>query len=215
MQYVLFDVETTGLSHFDEVIQFCCFITDEKFSSCTSMIDFYSMSTQHISPGAFQQHHISLDRLRILSNGLFFEEQFYEAAKKFEDDCIFVYYSPSNFDVRMVNQTLAHAHLPYYDFGTRVNTLAPQKGHHCFDLQTAVAKYYKIPGKKLRLANAVEKITNGNTDTVVRRYRNFNKTISLRNPRLSCPDAQLFHNARFDVFSMWYVLYMLGHKFIQ
>ena len=28
MQYVLFDVETTGLSKYDEVIQFCCFIMD-------------------------------------------------------------------------------------------------------------------------------------------------------------------------------------------
>ena len=214
MQYVLFDVETTGLSKYDEVIQFCCFIMDGQLHRCSNMVDFYSMSTQPITQGALQKHHVTLGRLRELSKGVFFEESFYKLAKTFERDCTFIYFSSSNFDTRLVNQTLQNANLPAYNFGDRINTLRSVEGHHCFDLQSAVSKYYGIPGGRVSLEKAVNLVTDRNVNLVTQRYKNFNKVISAKNKELACSEELLFHNARFDAFVLWYILHKIGDSFV-
>lgn len=212
LQYILFDVETTGLTKCDEVIQFSCIFLKDQFRSCNDLADFYCMTTQQISPKALEVHHITLNKLYTLSNGTFFEENFYKLAKQFEKDCTFVYFSNSNFDTRLVNQTLSNANLPCYQFGDRVSTLKPMKGRHCFDLQSAVARYYHVPGGRVSLRRAVDYVTDGHPELITQKYVNLNKKLEAIGK--GCPEnSELFHNARFDTFCMWYILAKIGDSF--
>lgn len=204
MQYVLFDVETTGLGKFDEVIQFCCFTFEDQFKVCKSMHDFYCMTTRPISPKALAVHNITAEKLRKLSDEKFFEEYFYELKKNFSKDCMFIYYSFSGFDMRLVNQTLQNQNLPAFNFGKKTDSLRPKTGIYNYDLQSAISSYL---GKRraCRLEEAVRLVSKDNVDTVKRRYLNFNKAIT-KTCDSDIQNDQMFHNARFDVFCMWYLL---------
>lgn len=212
MQYIVLDVETTGLSSNDEVIQMSAMFLNKTFDTCSEVINFYCMPTAPISHGAAAVHHLTLSKLKELSNLRFFESYFYPLSKKFSEDCTFIAYSDSGFDFRLINQTLARAGLPAYDFGEKIKKLDDGlHGHHTFDLMSAMARYGGLRWNKIKLENALKLLPNYNKEDLEIKYMNFSRIIDKQDTAEGQVD--LFHNARFDTFSLWYILNNVGNKF--
>lgn len=207
-QYVLYDVETTGLTSRDEVIECAVFILDEQLS-CRYVNDFYCMSTVPIHPDAQRVHGISLGMLQDLSKGKFFEEYFEDVKKRFNNDTTFIAYSSSFFDERLINQTLTNAGMPTYDFGAKIKDFRLDDGHkHQFDLMGAVAPLLGGRGGKIKLETAVSKVASYGKEECIARYKAFTKAV----PKQTIPGHDCFHDARFDVFCMWFIIDKLKDK---
>lgn len=208
MYYVLFDVETTGLTSTDEIIQFSAFIFDNPdFKILKSVVDFYCFTTIPIKKDAEKVHGITPKNLIKWSNKKFFEEQFLPLVKDLGPDVTWVNYSNTMFDLRMVNQTLQNANLPAMDFGTRVYDFSETKGIHHLDLMTMMARKLNGNSRAISLVNALKKTKGFNQKTLDMMYDNVNKKVES-----FCPAnkelAQKYHCARYDAFAMWYLLKM-------
>ena len=106
MYYVLFDVETTGLTSKDEIIQFSAFIFDKPdFKTLKNLVDFYCFTTIPIKKDAERIHGISPANLVKWSNKKFFEEQFLPLVRHLGPDVTWVNYSNTLFDIRFFYQT--------------------------------------------------------------------------------------------------------------
>ena len=105
MKYFLYDVETTGLTRRDEVIQLSGFLLNKDLRK-EQIINFYCYTQVETNPEAQKVHGLDKKLLWELSGGKTFEEQIFQYDFLFnEEDITFVGYNIS-FDNRMVNQTL-------------------------------------------------------------------------------------------------------------
>lgn len=206
MKLVLYDTETTGLGPKDEVIQYCCMILDESLN-LMKIHDVYCMSTIQIDPGAFKVHNLTREFIYEKSHGKFFEELFEDIKKDFDDDIVIFVAFNDKFDMRLINQTLINANLPVFDFGEKINSLAQKKsGIYHLDLMKAAADYFNFRKGYISLDKTLEKL--GKQDCI-NKYNDLNKITKYENDR-----DNYHHNARFDVFALWYIIYNLkGYLF--
>ena len=213
MYYLVIDVETTGLTSKDEVIQFCGILLNDDLTKCKDFFDFYCMSTVKITDEAYNVHHINLDLLRKLSGDKFFEEYFYKVKKRIPQDCIVIQYG-SGFDTRMINQTLEHARLPKYDFGKTVASLKGVSGVVNLNLMAYASKVFGS-GRYLKLQNAMKRIDGYDSRQFEDMYHTFNANLK----KSGVPDPGntiLAHNARYDAFCTWYLArYLLKRYGLQ
>lgn len=210
MQYVILDTETTGLTAMDEVIQFSCMYLDENFR-LKGLEDFYCMPTAEISAGAMAVHHLSLDKVRKLSDQKFFEEKFSAIQEKFGKDCTFINYSSSMFDFRLINQTLMKARMPEFDFGAKILALNDNaSGFFKYDLMSGIARLKGIHGGKIKLERAVKLVPGYNEQDLRIKYMNLCKMLESKGLATKADTENMFHNARFDTFCMWYLLNEFG-----
>lgn len=206
MYYVLFDVETTGLTSKDEVIQFSAFIFDSPdFKILKGAVDFYCFTTIPIKKDAMNVHGITPEKLLKWSNKKFFEEQFLSFVEQMGPDVTWISYSNNMFDIRLINQSLTNANLEPMDFGSRVYDFKAEKGVHHLDLMTYMANKLNGNSRAISLSNALKKtpgFTQHNLDVM---YNNVNKRMANY-----CPENKelqnKYHCARYDAFAMWYLL---------
>ena len=201
MKYVVYDVETTGLSAKDEIIQFAAIISDEQLKNC-SIYNFYCMSQQPISPGAFNTHKMTREFIYAESKGKFFEDYWYDFLKNLdgEDQIIWVDWSKNGFDRKMINNTLEHYNLdPYFTFPV-VNTLPNDKeyGHCSFNLMKAIRN--KGVTGSLALENAI-KLTGYSKQHLDQLYEKLTANIS------SKKGSMTFHDAVYDSLMTYLLLY--------
>lgn len=206
MKYVLFDVESTGLTSKDEVIQFSAMIFDKPdFRTLKDLVDFYCFTTIPIKKDAMKIHGISPQNLLKWSNKKFFEEQFIPLARQLGPDVTWVNYSNTMFDIRLINQTLENANLEPFDFGTRVYNFNTEEGTHHLDLMTFMANKLNGNSRAISLSNALKKTPGFNQQSFDIMYSNMNKKLEE-----SCPEnkeiGKTYHCARYDTFAMWYLL---------
>lgn len=214
MNYVLFDVETTGLTSNDEIIQFAAVVLNSRdFSTIQRLEDFYCMSTIPIKKAAQSVHGISPGLLVQLSDKQFFEDRFLDFYEYYSKDTIWVNYSNTLFDFRMINQTLSNGGVDMVDFGTRVYDFSATSGLHHLDLMSLIAMKNKGTRRAYSLANALKDTPGFTQEGFDRLYNNFclrleqlDKNHCLNLPKLPVEYKKTYHNARYDAFAMWYLL---------
>lgn len=106
MHSLIFDVETTGLTKQDEVIQFSGLLIDDEFD-IKKIYNFYCETDRQSCPAALAVHRLDQKILHTLSKGKTFEEQFfplYEELRRLPD-LTWASYGYS-FDTRMIYQTI-------------------------------------------------------------------------------------------------------------
>lgn len=214
MKYVLFDVETTGLTSSDEIIQFAAIVlNDRSFKTINALEDFYCFTTIPIKKAAQEVHGIDHELLIKLSNKQFFEDKFQRFYEAFNKDTIWVNYSNNLFDFRMINQTLEHGGADMVDFGTRVYDFDVTSGLHHLDLMTLLAMKNKGNKRAYSLANALKDTPGFEQEKFDVLYNNFcarldeiNKNNYLNLPKVPDEYKKTYHNARYDAFAMWYLM---------
>lgn len=200
MKYIVFDVETTGLSRKDEVIQFSCIITDQNLIA-KKFCNFYCYTQQPIAPNAFNVHKISKEDLYRKSGGRSFEDSWLELEHLFGgDDVTWVDWSTSGFDQRMIDQTLVNNGLePYFTF-SRVSDFAKcASGRHSFNLMEPVAK--KFGKRSMKLEEAERRLGYGKEQL----DRLYQQMVGGLSPVLQ--QSSGYHHADYDAFITYVVLY--------
>lgn len=195
-KYVVFDVETTGLTKCDEVIQFCCIIIpeDKSLGVKEKMINFYCDTQATIDAGALNVHHIDKNKLHLLSQGQFFEDSWLPLADSLrEHKVIWIDWSMGGFDERLVNQTLVNNGLEDYFHFPRFASFEECYKHRfsCFDLMRALCQ--QLGRRSLKLSDAVR--------TLPYDRDKINRIYLANASRLSNFDGEMrFHNAAYDAF---------------
>lgn len=207
MKFV-FDVESTGLTKDDEVIQFSGFLLDDtQVIKC--VVNFYCYTTQPINPDAFNVHHLDKNFLwqhsvyagsdtdsDIVIHGLTFEQQFMACKHIFDlPDITFCYYSQTNADTKLVNQTLQKMGLPPFDFGKVTTNYRDtlQKGRYSFDVMGALLRLGVVDKRQYNLSYATKCME-----------RTFNFKVKklfdalLKHNNIS--EVSSYHNALYDAF---------------
>lgn len=197
MEYIFYDTETTGFTRCDEVIQFSGFVTDENLK-LKSAIDFYCYTQVPINKKALEVHGINASALWKLSGGKTFEDQFYDSSISKKNDLVWVSYSTSGFDERLVNQTLKNNGLPGYDFGSKITYFGQEtNGIHTMEFYKTL-KNRCFDGRDKKLVQAVQDagFSKDQAESLFRKV-------------LKKEGTAVFHNALFDAFS----LYLLAMRY--
>lgn len=122
--YVIFDIEGTGLSSSDEVLQLAMMYCDKDFVPKFA-INRYCMSDIQIHPQAQGVHGLTREIVKQRSGGKFFEEVLDELRRDYPilfKDCTYIAYN-IKFDRDQINNTLEHQGLDAMDFGGEVRML--------------------------------------------------------------------------------------------
>ena len=209
MKYVFMDVETTGFTSKDEVVQFSSLVTDSEFN-LERVGNFYCLPSCRMHPDAEKVHHLSMDKLKKLSadkNGQprFFEEQWLEEIKDYGDDVTFVSWSTGFFDTRLINQSLAAGNMEEFNFGEKTNTLVHKSGRYNCNFMKAVSQHITGSSRSLKLSVAIEKA--GNEEECRTAFKNC--VSKFKDLDGSSAD---YHSALYDAFCLWYLWYLFRDK---
>ncbi|MEY8333073.1 3'-5' exonuclease [Lachnospiraceae bacterium 47-T17] len=202
MRYAVVDVETTGLGRKDEVIQFACILADENFNAM-KLYNTYCYTQHPIDPRAFAVHKLDKETLLKLSKGRTLEDNIVLMKDLFnQKDITWVEYSNNGFDLRLINQTLINNGASAVDFGKRTVKLDADVGIWNYSIMHGICNLL-FGGRMVKLSQAVKSLpyTEENIRTMFRRYVSLNKT-----------NSDGFHNADFDAFVTWLLLYAYGKK---
>ena len=195
MQYAVFDVETTGLGIKDEVIQFSCILTDENFCAL-NYFNFYCYTQQELDVKASEITGINREDLWRLSEGKTFEDQFFKLKELVNNpNLVWVHYSTNGFDLRLVNQTLTNNGLDTFYFGKNCTRLDKQSGVWNFNICNALANF-KYGGRPRRLSQAASELP-------------YSEEEIIRVLESKCKGCGVngYHNALYDAFVTWLLLY--------
>lgn len=192
-KYVVFDVETTGLTSRDEVIQFAGFILDENLHA-TSVVNFYSDTQAQISANAFNVHHLSKAKIHQLSEGKFFEDNWLSLIDELrQHQVVWVDWSRGCFDERLINQTLVNNGLPdYFHFPVETTREACLKNRiSIFNLMSALC--HKLGRSSLKLEAAANTLPYSK-EQINRAYDIIFNIVP------NCDSETRYHNALYDAF---------------
>lgn len=156
MKRIYYDVETTGLSAKDEVIEFAAVVTDDN-NNILELKDFYCYTTQPITKGAQLIHGIDKHTLNVRSKGKFFEEQFIPWANSLGEDVVWFDWSNGGFDRRLINQTLTANGYDCWNFG---NSVKPGQGAGYCNAMSLVGSIIGRRALKLEDALAIFRLDN-------------------------------------------------------
>lgn len=189
MNFLVFDTETTGLGAHDEVIQFAGFLLNENLAPI-KLYNFYCDTQQEISEGAYKVHQISKAKLKELSGGYTFEDNFYKLLDYIRelDVCWVAYNCP--FDRRLINQTLKNNGLPQYNFGKELNLLSNVSNVSNFCLLKAMRAL--LPGYKHNLSTVVKTLP-WNEDDI-------KKAVTVLMSKLGINGNVGYHDAIYDAY---------------
>lgn len=208
MKYFLYDVETTGLTRRDEVIQLSGFLLNEDLRK-EQIINFYCYTQIETNPEAQKVHGLDKKLLWELSGGKTFEEQIFQYDFLFnEKDITFVGYNIS-FDNRMVNQTLKNNGYDAMDFGSKVNSLTKYEGRHNFDLMKPLSSMFNH-GVRMKLSDAATRIKFKSTAEINKVYEvifdNVGMPEGFSDTLAKQTSVSKFHNSLYDSFIYWCLL---------
>lgn len=190
MKYVIYDVESTGLTRNDEVIEFGCFVANNEFIPVDAH-KFFCYTQVPISEGAKKVNGLSAARVHALSGGKTFEDNFLALPFINDKDLVWVSYSNGGFDERLVNQTLKNNGLDKYPFGKRECYFKQQPGY-VFDAYNALVSRV-FNGRAMKLGQTM--VTTGLTEEKMDLL--FEKVVA---------QPVGFHDALYDAFVLWYVV---------
>lgn len=123
MYYKFFDVETTGMSKRDEVIQIAVIKADIETLNVVEVVNEYCFPTVQIHPEAQRRHGLSMENVLELSKGQTFEQIVASNPIFHERDGAWVSFSSNNFDASMCNNTLNSNGFKPIKFGRTINML--------------------------------------------------------------------------------------------
>ena len=204
MKLVIIDTETTGLYGKDEVIQFAAIITDMNFR-IERVVNFYCDTVHPINPKAQEVHKLSFKDIHELSGGRTFEDQFLEFKESLNgEDLIWIEWSSSGFDMRMINQTLGKFGLEKYYFGKKTASLNKKSGIFNFNLMHAIGNMF-YNGKFRKLEIACNELLPVSADKISKLYEKYIKSYNV---------ATGAHHADYDAFLCYLLISRYGNKFV-
>ena len=199
-KYIFYDVETTGLTNSDEVVQFGAFVTD-KDMRLKQQYSFYCYTQVAMSEGASNVTGLTKEKIYHLSGGKTFEDNFLQLPfVKSNKNNIWVSYSSAGFDERLVNQTLEHNGLKRMRFGSKTLNIHGDGHSSCVYNAMEAMRVQLFSGKRAKLSEACAR--SGLTEEQLDRM--FKKTV---------PTGEVqFHDALYDAFALWAVVYKNKRK---
>lgn len=208
MKYFLYDVETTGFTRRDEVIQFSGYLLDDNLKN-EHIINFYAYTQIESHPDALKVHHLDKKLLWELSRGKTFEEQIFQHEFLFnEKDITFVGYNIP-FDNRLVNQTLKNNGYEPFNFGSKVTALAKPEGRHYFDLMPPMSSMFNH-GIKMKLSDTIKQIKFKSLKEINEVYdvifKNVGMPSGFSEDLAKQNEISKFHNSLYDSFIYWCLL---------
>lgn len=150
MSFIVIDVETTGLTNTDEVIQLSAIKLDEKRVDLEDMCSFYCKPSVKISKEASKVHGITQEEIGKLSNNKNIVEQIENSFLANERNSTFVFYN-AKFDVNKILTSCAkYGKSNILPLDHEIYSLArvPARASYMC-LMKYYAKYYKGRWKKL------------------------------------------------------------------
>lgn len=191
MEYMIFDVETTGLTAHDEIVEFAGFLVDDDLR-LKSLYLCYCDTLVSYNPEAVKITGLDRKLVHQLSKGKFFEDYFLQYTELWnKKDLTWVGYNVS-FDIDKVKGTLQHNGYQYPDFGRKVVALENEHGRYNFDLMQAVANF-KNHGRRMKLQQAVTRFCTKSEEQL---KKEFDKIMQFADLQL----AGGYHDAVFDAF---------------
>lgn len=151
MNYIVFDVETTGLNAQAEVVQFAGLILGNDFN-IKRVVNFFCCTQVPYEERAVSVTGLTPKVVRELSKGKFFEDYFFSSDIMKMKDLIWIGYNSISFDSRVINNTLVSNGLSRYDFGPPITRIGKRKGVYSFDVMTMLGNV--SGGKKKSLVEA-------------------------------------------------------------
>lgn len=212
MYFMIFDTETTGLSPKDEVIQFAGLLVrtttrEEKEAmkaagkpvkelKMSKFYNFYCDTIKSINPDAAKIHGIDKKKLKELSQGYTFEDNFLPIIKELEEfNICWIAYNVA-FDKRIINQTLSNNGLPIFDFGKTKVTISDDNTTSNFCLMNAMTSL-NTAGKRRKLAEVVDEL--GYTKEAI------DKSFAIFAKQCGLDPKGSYHDATYDVFCTYLV----------
>ena len=208
MKYFLYDVETTGFTRRDEVIQFSGYLLDDNLRN-EHIINFYAYTQIESNPDALKVHHLDKKLLWELSQGKTFEEQIFQYEFLFDaKDITFVGYNIP-FDNRLVNQTLKNNGYEPFSFGSKVTALTKSEGRHYFDLMSPMSSMFNH-GIKMKLSDTIKQIKFKSLKEINEVYdvifKNVGTPSGFSEDLAKQNEISKFHNSLYDSFIYWCLL---------
>lgn len=196
MQYIIFDVETTGLYKNDEVIQFSAMVLDEHMR-LTRVVNFYSETQVPISPQAYNTHRLTKAKLHDLSEQVVFEDNWLTFVESLRgQQVVWIDWSVGGFDERLVNQTLTNNGLEDYFHFPRYKNIeqCSRDMLSTFDLMGFISQKYGRT--KMRLSEAAKALPYSKMQL---EYA-YDKIVS-KFPNIDIETK--YHNSLYDTFITW------------
>lgn len=195
MNYLFYDVESTGLTNSDEVVQFAGILTDENLR-LQRAYSFYCYTPVPMSKKVSEITGLSATILHKLSEMQTFEDQFFQLSLHKLKDLTWIAYSTNHFDERMINYTLEHNGLPRYDFGTPLPHFDSRAaGIHTIDAYHLLQNRC-FGGRNQKLSQAIASVPGGELE--VR---------ELFDAKLASASAvRGYHDALYDSLTLWWLL---------
>ena len=208
MKYFLYDVETTGFSKRDEVIQFSGYLLNDNLRK-EQIINFYAYTQVESHPDALKVHHLDKKLLWELSQGKTFEEQIFQYEFLFKEPNItFVGYN-IQFDNRLVNQTLKNNGYDSFNFGNKVTALTKLEGRYYFDLMPPMSSMFNH-GIKMKLSDTIAQIKFKSLKEINEVYdvifKNVGMPSGFSQDLAKQNEISKFHNSLYDSFIYWCLL---------
>ena len=196
MEYIVFDVEATGLTNRDEVFQFSGLLLDEDLK-LQKVISFYCYTQVPLHPTANRITGMNAEKIMQLSGGRFFEDYYYKFDIFRKKDIVWIGYNNSSYDQNIINSTLCNNGLPPHSFGNYVTSLNVQSGVHHFDLMRFLSARNQNRAKKLSVA---QKDIGYSEQKLEAMYK---KLLNLMNITSTVKE----HNSLYDAMVTWLLLY--------
>lgn len=202
MECFIFDVESTGLTTRDEVIQFSGFRTDINFK-LKGFVNFYCSTNVMVHPGALAVHGLTNKAVYELSKGRTLEDNLSDCDFIWKKNIVFIHYS-SGLDVRMTNGTLESNGCVGIDFGRKVATLPTKDVNLNYNLSAieTLNKHFGNPKWKsltdivnTRLTKYKQSDLESIFDMILKSY-GYNSSMF----------PQRYHNSAFDSFILWFLM---------
>lgn len=195
MNYVVFDVETTGTGSKDEVVQFSALLLNEKLK-LQKVYNCFCSTQVTMDPEAARITGLDAKLLRELSKGKFFED-FYCTSDLFKlKDVVWCGYNVE-FDIGKVNNTLTQNGLDAHDFGRETKRLNKNEGSYYFD----VMKLYSV-AKRIDYYESLSKSARSLSFSQEKLEAMYAKLLQITN----CEFDSKYHNALYDSMITWLLL---------
>jgi DNA polymerase III epsilon subunit-like protein len=205
MKLVIWDTETTDKNGNAEVIQIAGIVTDINLKAQFAF-NRYCYTNSSIALGAEAVHGLNKELLLKLSGGEFLEDVLDKIQINGNSilelpDMISITYN-HNFDSRAVNNTLALQGLDTIKFGDKIETLKRglTKGRYNLCAMQMLAKALNY-GKVVKLEQLIRLKAKDSPAAIKQKYVEFCKLVNYD------ASAHVTHNALYDVFLVWYLLY--------
>ena len=190
-KYMVLDTETSGFKP-GQICQLSYIIFDENFTILKTFNQYFDVESVH--EGASNVHGLTVDKLKILSDGKIFKDVFAEFLSDIiEMDCIFIHNSP--FDIDFINAELSRIGITF-DFKKAFCTM---KYH---------VNICKLPGR----GRDGEAYKWPKLSEVIEYYNISIDVIKSCENIFQCKEIS-FHDARFDVVSLYRICICMKGNF--